>query len=1395
MTQEELVGRFRLSPQQERLWSVGRGGSGYCAQCALELEGPLDAPMLVAALEDVVARHEILRTTFSSLPGLALPLQEVTGLGPVWDEPCDLSGLEASRQDAEIDARLAQLRGRAEAATLRAALVKFAPERHALLLDLPSLCLDSGGIDLLAAEIGRAYEARAAAPADATELEDPLQYADVSDWLNELLEAEDTEVGRDYWRAQDVASALAAQLGVERVPAAGQDFVPRSYAFELPRAALSALEAASHDGGGLEASLLACWQVSLARHTGQPETVAAVRFDGRRYEELADALGLFEKYLPVRGRVAEAAGFSELVRQLEESAGEARKWQESFKWELLGGADAAGGPVPFLPFAFEFTRAGARVHAAGLSLNVRRRSVYSEQFKLRLTLEARADSVAAALHYDGGHFEAADVERLAAQFCRLAESAAANFEAPPAVLEMLGEDERRLVLCEFNSTAAPYANDKCLHQLFEEQAARTPDATAVVYESESLTYRELNGRANQLARHLLSLGVGPDELVGVCVERSAEMVVALLAVLKAGAAYVPLDPSYPRDRLAFMLDDSRPQVLLTQEGLSHALPQREGMRTLLLDRDWDDISRESDEPAGVSVSNDSLAYCIYTSGSTGRPKGVLISHRGICNRLLWMQTAYPLTADDRLLQKTPYSFDASVWEIFVPLMSGATLVMARPGGHQDSAYLVRVAAEQRITVLQLVPSMLQVVLGERGLGELRSLRRVYCGGEVLPASLQESFHASLDSELHNLYGPTEVSIDAAHWACVRGDGRRVVPIGRPLSNMRVYLLDSLMRPVPVGAPGELYVGGDGLARGYLNRPELTAERFVPHPFSEEPGARLYRTGDLARHLPGGEIEYLGRIDQQVKIRGFRIELGEIEAALRRHYSVRDAVVLAREDAPGEKRLIAYVVLHPDLRAVAPGDNAETSDGPSIAELRGHIAERLPEYMLPSAFLLLDSLPTLPNGKVNRHALLALKVKQPERGESVAPRTPIEEVLCAVWSELLGVERVGVEDNFFELGGHSLLVTQVVSRVRQVFEVELPLRSLFESPTVASLAATVEQAMRESAGRAPSTPPLTAVPRGERTPLSFAQQRLWFLDRLEPGSAAYNIPAAVRLTGALDTAALRRALSAVVSRHETLRTTFAEMDGEPAQLIREAAEVALSVVDLTHLPGPEREAAALGAARAEAALPFDLSRGPLLRAQLLRLSEEEHVLLLTMHHIVSDGWSMGILVQELSRAYAAFASGTEPALPGLPIQYADYAAWQRGWMDGEALDAQLAYWRGQLKGAPPVLELPTDRPRPAVQTFAGASHRFRLGRELTQALHRLGRQEGATLFMTLLAAFDALLYRYTSQEDISVGTPVAGRTRAETEALIGFFVNTLVLRSRLHPEMSFRELLAEVRRTA
>ncbi|MET0395502.1 MAG: amino acid adenylation domain-containing protein, partial [Longimicrobiaceae bacterium] len=772
----------------------------------------------------------------------------------------------------------------------------------------------------------------------------------------------------------------------------------------------------------------------------------------------------------------------------------------------------------------------------------------------------------------------------------------------------------------------------------------------------------------------------------------------------------------------------------------------------------------------VPVDPDNAAYVIYTSGSTGTPKGVVVPHGALANHVRWMQRDLPLSPGDRVLQKTPFSFDASVWEFWAPLVAGGTLVMAEPGAHREPARLVRALAGEHITVAQFVPSLLAAVL-EEDARAWTTARRVFCGGEALPAELAARARAMLGAEVVNLYGPTEACIDATFAVATGASGApgTTVPIGRAVANARAFVLDPEGEPAPVGVPGELYLGGAGLARGYAGRPGLTAERWVPDALSGEAGARLYRTGDRVRWLVSGALDWLGRTDEQVKLRGFRVEPGEVEAALLAHPAVREAAVAVRGEG-GDARLVGWVV--------PAGESLDPDD------VRRHLGERLPAHMAPSALVVLDALPRTPGGKLDRRALPAPDA--PGRTDAAQrPRGVEEQVLAGIWATVLGVEP-GPHDDFFALGGHSLLAARVVARVRQALGVELPLRAVFDAPTLQGLAAVVAE--RRRAGGA-ALPPLRRVPRDGPLPLSFAQERLWVIHRMEPGSAAYNIPAVLRLSGRLDAAALERALTQVVRRHEALRTTLEERDGRPVQVVHPAAPAALPVTELSALPQAERADILRRLAAEEAARPFDLAAGPLLRAALFRLGEEEHVLLLTVHHAVGDAWSTSVLLGDLAAAYGG------AALPELAVQYADFAAWQRAWLTGDVLDAHRGWWRERLAGAPPALELPTDRPRPAAWSGRGAAHPFSLPPELSGALWALARAEGATPFMVLLAAWQVLLARWSGQEDVVVGTPVAGRTAAETEGLVGFFVNTLALRVDLSGDPPFREVVARVRDAA
>ncbi len=918
--------------------------------------------------------------------------------------------------------------------------------------------------------------------------------------------------------------------------------------------------------------------------------------------------------------------------------------------------------------------------------------------------------------------------------------------------------------------------DLCLHQLFEAAADRSPETVALIDGTQEITYAGLERRANQLARHLLRLGAGPETLVGICTARTAGMVVAMLGTLKAGAAYLSLDPAYPRERLAFMLDDAASPVVLTQESLLDRIGESGAPALVCLDRDAAALASESPQRPSPVTGPGSLAYAIYTSGSTGRPKGVAIEHRSAVVLCRWARETFPAEDLAAMLASTSINFDLSVFEIFVPLAWGGTVILA-----ENALALPHLPAASRVRFVNTVPSAIAELVRANALPP--SVRTVGLAGEPLKGALVERIYDNgTVQSVYNLYGPSEDTTYST-WARIERGAPGEPSIGRPVDGTELHLLapaDSTLAPIPPGDPGEVYLGGAGLARGYLGRPDLTAERFLPDPFSGRPGARLYRVGDLGRLLPDGEVQFLGRVDHQVKIRGFRIELGEIEAALSRHPAVRECAVVVREGPSGDPRLVAYVA----------SDPTDPTDPKAL--LAAWLREKLPEHMVPSLFVTLESLPRTPNGKVDRKALPEPDWTAAAGTDRVfaAPRSPAEELLAGIWAEVLGLPRVGIHDHFFALGGHSLLATRVVSRIRETFGVEIPMRRLFELPTVAELAQAVAAARLPEGVQVPLAP----VPRDGNLPLSFAQQRLWVIDRLDPGSPAYNIPWAVRLTGALSAGLLARVFAEVVRRHEALRTTFAERDGKPVQVISPATAVALPVVDLSGLRDrSDRKAREI--ALAEALRPFDLQRGPLLRLGLIRLAERDWLLLMTLHHIVSDDWSMSVLLREVGILYAALSQGLPSPLPELPVQYADFAVWQRGWLQGEVLETQLASWKRELAGAPQVLELPTDRPRPPRKTFRGAARPVVLSTALSGAVRRLCLEAEATPFMVLLAAWSVLLGRHAGQDDLLVGSPIAGRNRREIEDLIGFFVNTLVLRSQLEPAAGFRALVARTRRAA
>ncbi len=923
----------------------------------------------------------------------------------------------------------------------------------------------------------------------------------------------------------------------------------------------------------------------------------------------------------------------------------------------------------------------------------------------------------------------------------------------------------------------PTTNQRCIHHLFEERARAAGERIALSCGEAQWTYRELEERANRLAHHLVGLGVRPGARVGVCMERSLDMMGCILAILKAGGAYVMLDRALPRERLEFCLRDTQVEVLLSRAAEAEGVPPSQA-KLVCVDQLAEALSQAPATPPAIELTADDPAYVMYSSGSTGTPKAVQIPHRAIPGFIFGVHYA-SFDEDQVHLQYSSISWDALTLELWPALLCGARCVVY-PGPTPSPLDLAEALQRYGITTVWLTSALFNLFIDTMP-EALRGIRQLLTGGDkVSVPHVSRALQLLPDTRIVNGYGPSECTVFATCYPVPRDLEPRVdsLPIGRPIGDRVVYLLDAFNNRVPIGVPGEVCIGGPAVPHGYVNQPELTARKIVPDPFRAEPGARLYRTGDLARWLPDGNLEFLGRVDRQVKIRGFRVEPGEVEARLLQDERVRDVAVVVREDVPGDKRLVAYVV--PEHGEV------------STWALKERLENELPSFMVPSAFVLLPALPLTQNGKVDARSLPPPELGLAEEEEFVPARSSVEAAMASLFASMLGVESVGVHEDFFERGGHSLLATRLVSRVRAVFGVEMPLLKLFEAPTPAGLAAWVEENLAR--GERPPTPPLLPAPSRERAPASFAQQRLWFLEQMGTLGNTYNIAVNVRLRGALDRSALERALEAIFHRHEAVRTGFTAAGAEPVQVILPPGPFPLPFWDLSELTPEERQREVLRMIQQEKATTFDLSRGPLMRARLLRLAPREHVLLVSFHHIAFDGWSVGVFSRELRALYGAFSADQPSPLPSLPIQYVDFAVWQRGWLRGAALDTRVAHFRSSLTDLSP-LQLPTDFPRPPVETFHGAARPLRLSPELTARLEALSRQEGTTLFMTLLAAFQALLHRYTGQQSIVVGSPIANRNRAEIEGLLGFFVNSLVLGADFGGDPTFRAVLARVRRTA
>jgi amino acid adenylation domain-containing protein/non-ribosomal peptide synthase protein (TIGR01720 family) len=1349
----------RLDPGEEKLCSFGQRrlwfldemqphDSVYNVPGAIELRGPLDRDAFRRALDVIAERHGSLRTTFAAAG--AEPRQIVSDPAPV-----DLPVIDVS--DAPPEARYERALAAAEELShrpfdlatgplWRTALVRLADDHHFFVTCMHHIVSDGWSLGIFASELSELYNAH-------VEEREPrlapleVSYADFAVWQRRWFQGEELERQLAYWKTQLEGAPAVLELPTDRPRPPIQSFDGATVSFTFDRELSQGIErlARTHEVTPFMVTL-AAFKVLLHRYTGATDVVVGSPIAGRNRSEIEGLIGFFVNTLVLRTDLSGDPTFTELLERVREVALGAYAHQdlpfEKLVEELKPPRDLSISPVFQVSFSMQDSTE-ADFHLTGLEVGYPDVKDDSAKFDLSLYMSEGDDGIGGELNYAAALFDEATIETMIDHYRTLVSALVARPDVPVGRHGLLDPAAARAAVDELNAPLPVPAAGPPVHELV---VAQDPAAVALVAGDRTLTFGELHAWSARISAGLQERGVRRGDVVAVALPRSFEQVAALLGTLRAGAAYLPLDPSYPRARLELMVDDARPRAVVGPEDVAG----------------W--LAAEPSQPAAVSADADDLAYVIYTSGSTGRPKGVAVTHANLAHLVDWHLDAYG--RGRRTSSLAPLSFDASVWELWPALATGTPVVLVDPEDARDPEALKRTLDRHAVSAAFVPTATAHALLRTRAPDALETL---LTGGDRLTVAPPEGFGAAVV----NHYGPTETTVVATAGRVEPGDD--VPHIGVPIRGARLYVLDGDLSPVPPGLPGEVYIGGRGVARGYLGRPGLTAERFLPDPFAHEAGARMYRSGDRARVRRDGNVEFLGRTDEQVKVRGYRVEPAEVEAALLAHPAVQRAAVVPSADAAGTV-LAAYLV---------------GTELPSVSELRDFLGGVVPAHMVPATFVTLDELPLTPAGKLDRAALPAPGPERPDLGGAFEePATETEKVLAEIWSEVLGVARVGRNDNFFDLGGHSLLGTQLMSRIRNRFEVEAPLRTLFEKPTVGGLAAALDASARGE------FLPLVRTERGdEPLELSFAQQRMWFIDQIDPASSTYNVPIALRLAGELHPGHLDRALNAIVERHETLRTTFTTVRGEPRQVVAPEGRVTLSRVDLSYLGEHEREAAAFKVVHEEAARPFDLAAGPLWRTTLIELGDDDHLLVICMHHIVSDGWSLGIFASELSEIYTAFVDEREPKLEPLDLQYADFAAWQRRWFRDEELERQLSYWKDHLAGAPAALELPTDHPRPPIQTFEGAAVNFTIPRDLSDAVRDLARRHNVTTFMLGLAAFTTLLHRYTGAADIVVGTPIAGRNRSEIEGLIGFFVNTLVMRTDLSGDPTFREVMMRVRDVA
>jgi amino acid adenylation domain-containing protein len=1367
---------FPLSFAQRRLWFMHQmepESALYNMPFSLRLSGELDVKALRRTLSEIVRRHEILRTTFN-VRGEE-PVQQVHEATPVRFPIVDISGLDQSDRES-VAREIRQLEfSRAfnleSGPLLRARLVRLAANEFELLWIVHHIISDGWSEGVLVKELEVLYRAfHEGQPSPLSEL--AIQYADYALWEKEWLQGERLEEQMQYWRRK-LAGLSILDLPKDRPRPEhalhSGESLPLKFTAEFTGKAKAL---AQSEGATLFMVLLAAFQLLLSRYSGQKDIAVGTLVANRKQTEAEELIGFFVNTLVLRTDLSSALTFRSLLRRVQTVTLEAygnqdvplEKLAEELKPERFSGS------VPFIQAGLVFQNMPTRdLDLPGVSFRTVSTDYAYSFVDVGLSINEESGGLSGMMMYSTEIFNRSTMQGFINHYKQLLHEAVHNPDMNIWDLCFMTYDERRFFISEWNRTESHPLDTRPVHELVEMQAAKAPGAPAIVCDSTAVAYGELNERANQLAHLLAERGIGAESRVGICLERTPEIVVAMLGILKAGAAYVPVDPLHPIERLDFILADAGVSALLTTAKWAG---QFAGARfpVIVLDR-----CEGLEDKAKANLSRHVLpchaAYLIYTSGSTGNPKGVVVQHGGLTNVITASIKILDLSADSRVSQLASPTFDASVAEIFSPLCSGGTVCIIGPERMASIPEFVDALSQARISVLGCVPSILGLIAPEA----LPALKIVIVGGESCPRDTADRWLGK--TRFLNAYAPTEASIYSTLSECKPEECREGLPFGRPIPNARMYILDDNMIPVPAGLVGEIYIGGTGVSRGYWLRPELTAERFLPDPFGQEPGIRLYKTGDLGRFREDGNIDFLGRVDDQVKIRGHRIELGEIENVLQHAPSVTNCAVMVRDDCGQEKRLVAYFTFEGEGTA-------------SRHAVREHLRRKLPAYMVPAAFVMLKSLPLTPNGKIDRKALPCPELEQED--SYVAPRTSVEELLANIWQEILRVQQVGIHDNFFDLGGHSLLAMQIVTRIRNA-GFEVPLAKIFSAPSVAQLADIIQasDALRD-------TPAVPAIkPRKQRAtaPLSFAQQQIWFTSQMDQAQEIYNIPLVLKLMGELHVPVLHRVFNEIVRRHEIARTVFPVENGRPVQVVSPVSQIELDIVDLNELLPERRKVEVQRLVDEQVAKRFDLERGPLLRVGLYATGRAEFVLVIVVHHIICDAVSLRVFLQEIAVLYSAFLRGQVSPLPELSLQYGDYAAWENGWLSEGVLARHLEYWLGTLHGCSPVLMLPTDFPRSQQKSYSAGRERVHIGKAEIDGIRHLARQHAATEFMTLLALLELWLSYHSGQNDILIGSPVSNRSQIQTEPLMGFFVNTLVFRARVNPDSSFSDFLEQVRTTA